>query len=442
MSVELSALGELVASAKWNNATPDQKRTVDQSIRTSFLCCLLGIERERSTWPYQITTSVSSDTRYTVSQALGEVFTPLDGIGSLATLGGAADLDPMDPGPSHTPLPATLAACFAARILKEGDVENSSDQDEIAVGVLAGIEAGWRIRRAITGARPGLGFHSPSVFGTIAAAAATARVLRLTPTQCTEAIATALTRASGLAINSAASMIGMTHFGWGTYHGVEAALLAANDWSASNDLQRALSTLFGEGKVDLSRMTANDNKYEAVNSLVFKHYPCNIYTNLVVQLLSRVNSSQVDRIEVAMPWIPHLDCPLPKDVRQARNSLQAVAAIAGAGDTSYAAFSGSLGPWQPSASVSRLLPHVSLIMDKEAPTKLSEATITVRAWRSGNLILDAKGEMNDLKGWGRAHAERLLAGLDSKESLEALYDQSYSFGYSYLKQRLQRGRKS
>ena len=436
MSVELLALGEFVAATEWNDAKPEQREIVDQSIRASLLCCLLGIERERSTWPYFFNEEGFHQGQQNTSRMLSEVFAPLDGIGCLATLGGAADLDPMDPGPSHTPLPATLAACFAAKSINATGSNKASDQELIGAGVLAGLEASWRIRRAITGARPGLGFHSPGVYGTIAAAAAASRVLGLSPLQCTQAMALALTRASGLATNSAASMVGMTHFGWGTFHGVEAALLAANDWSASNDLFRALSTLYGEGKVDLTRMKLADSHYDAPSGLVFKHYPCNIYTNLVVQMLATVNTAPVDKIEVRMPWIPHLDCPAPQDVRQARNSLQAVAAIAGAGGTSYSAFSGPSGAWQPSSEVARLLPKIVLKMDKDAPTKLSEAKIAVRAWRAEKLVLDTHGAMLELKGWGRGHAASLLAGLAQQEGLEALYDQSYSNGYAHLKNRM------
>jgi hypothetical protein len=67
-------------------------------------------------------------------------------------------------------------------------------------------------------------------------------------------MAIALTRASGLALNSAASTIGMTHFGWGAAHGLEAALLACEGWDASHDVQRALASLFGEGHVNLDAM--------------------------------------------------------------------------------------------------------------------------------------------------------------------------------------------
>ena len=83
-----------------------------------------------------------------------------------------------------------------------------------------------------------------------------------------------------------------------------------------------------------------------------------------------------------------------------------------------------------------MLPNIVLEMDKDAPTKLSEAKIAVRAWHAEKLVLDTHGAMLDLKGWGRDHAASLLAGLAQQEGLEALYDQSYSNGYAHLKNRM------
>jgi hypothetical protein len=100
---------------------------------------------------------------------LADLFEPMDAIGQLATLAGAADLDPMDPGPSHTVLPATLAACIASS-LASPPADAQADDDDVGAAVLAGVEAAWRMRRAVSGARPGVGFHSPGVYGAVAAA--------------------------------------------------------------------------------------------------------------------------------------------------------------------------------------------------------------------------------------------------------------------------------
>lgn len=429
MPGEMSTLGAAASAADLRQAGAAERLALDQGIRASLLCALLGVQREGWVWPYPELAAGGAASG--PAKMLAGVFESLDGIGHLATLAGAADLDPMDPGPSHTVLPATLAACIAAPLGQGGSADERDH--EIGSAVLAGIDVAWRVRRSIKGARPGVGFHSAGVYGAIAAAAAAARALRLDEGRCANALAIALTRASGLAINSAASMIGMTHFGWGAAHGLEAALLASEGWGASQDIERALASLYGEGNANLD-MLANPDGASAASGLVFKRYPCNIYLNLVVMMLDEVRDKPVDRVEVAMPWIPHLDCPSPRDLRQARNSAQAVAAIAGAQEASYAAFAGPPGPWQPSAAVARLLPNVALAVDRSAPTRLNEAVLRVRAWRGTALVLESQGAVRDMGGWGIEHARKLMGADDAFGSVDALYGGSYLAGFEHVKQ--------
>lgn len=431
MSGELTALGALVANADWRAAEAADRVAIERGIRASLLCVLLGLEREGDVWPYPAQAAAGHASN--AGKMLAHLFEPMDGIGQLATLAGAADLDPMDPGPSHTVLPATLAACVASSVVSAPADEQGSDA-EVGAAVLAGVEAAWRMRRAVSGARPGVGFHSPGVYGAVAAAAGGARALRLGEMGCANAMAIALTRASGLAINSAASTIGMTHFGWGAAHGLEAALLACEGWKASHDVERALASLFGEGRVNLEEIL-QQGVPAAAAGLVFKRYPCNIYLNLVVVMLDEVPARPVDRIEITMPWIPHLDNAAPRDVRQARNSAQAVAAIAGCGDTSYAAFSGPPGPWRPAADVARLLPNVVLVADRAAPTRLGEASVGVRAWRGGSLVQESTRAMRDLGSWGVEHARKLMGSDAAPGDVDALYGGSLLKGYEHVKTR-------
>jgi len=421
MAGELIGLGGIVAAAELGRAPADERLAIDQAMRASLLCSLLGVEREGWVWPYR------RDAGGARARLLSGVFEPLDGIGHLATLAAAADLDPMDPGPSHTVLPATLSACVVG-----------ASEDDVGSGVLAGVEAAWRLRRSVTGARPGVGFHSAGVYGAVAAAAAGARAMRLDAPGCANAMAIALTRAAGLAINSAASMIGMTHFGWGAAHGLEAALLAAEGWDAAHDLDKALSSLSGGGTVDASSI-AGPGGLGAAAGLVFKRYPCNIYLNALVSLLEQVPERPVERIEIRMPWIPHLDCPAPRDIRQARNSAQAVAAIAGAGDTSYAAFSGPRGRWIAKPEVAALLPRVQLVADPAAPTRLDQATVAVRAWRGGRQVLDERRAMRELGGWGVEHARRLSGAPAQSRGLDVLYSGTITGAYRYVNDQRLRG---
>lgn len=427
MSDGFIELGSMIASADINAGSPRARETLDQAIRASLLCVLFGVERESWVWPF----SASAQRDQPASRMLAGLFEPLGGIGYLGTLAGASDLDPMDPGPSHTVLPATLAACITHGLQADPDTSTAGSDRAVASAVLAGIEIAWRFRSALTGTRPGVGFHSPGVFGALAAAGSGARMLGLTPDQCVNALAIALTRASGLGINSAASMIGMTHFGWGAFHGLEAALLASQGWSASRDFQRALTTLFGEGRADAQKLSISGSK--AAETLVFKRYPCNIYLNLVATMLEGAKDGGADRIDVTLPWVPHLDCANPRDLREARNSAQAVAAIAAASDLSYSAFSGPPGPWRPTAAVARLLPNVHLKMDKDAPTGLQNARVGVRAWKGQTLVLESEGAMRDIHGWGVEHAQKLMGADDIHGyGLLALYGGAYLQGFHYV----------
>lgn len=448
MSDEYLPLGTRVARTRIGDATAAAREAIDQGIRASLLCTLFGVEREAWVWPFPALARAGAGRGREAASMLAGMFEPLGGIGRLGTLAGASDLDPMDPGPAHTVLPATLAALVARgvvdaaddaagtrrampRVDADPDADAGVDSDDAVRGaVLAGVEAAWSFRCAITGTRPGVGFHSPGVYGTLAAAAAAAHTLGLDAPACTNALAIALTRASGLATNSAATAIGLTHFGWGALHGLEAALLASQGWDASHDFRRGLATLFGEDRVAPERLNAPGST--AAESLVFKRYPCNIYLNLLVAILEDVDGGPLDRIEVSLPWVPHLDNPAPRDLRQARNSAQAVAAIAGAGDISYAAFSGPPGPWAPRPEVARLLPNIRLTMDKDAPTGLKSAVVAVRAWRAGRVVLESERAMRDLRGWGVEHARR-LAGPGGEAGVQAIYGGAYRHAFDAVR---------
>jgi len=432
MSDELLSLGEFISSVDFATSSAATRQTIDEAARSSLLCALVGIEQEQWIWNFPILFARGGSKATGAVKLLAGLFDVFEGVGHLGTAAGAADFDPMDPGPSHSALPATLASCV---ICAQGQVPQSRHATDVEVGsaVLAGIEAAMRVRRAISGTRPGVGYHSPGVYGAIAAAASAARTLRLSAAECANAIAIAIDRFSGLGINSAATLVGVTHFGWGTIHGLEAALLASQGWSASHDVGRAFATQFAASQIDLS-VLAKPDPVSVTDALVFKWYPCNIYTNLVVLTLERVNREPIDRIEIRMPWIPHLDCPQPDGVRQARNSAQAVAAVAGAGDTSYAAFSGEAGIWKPSADVQRLIRHVDVVMDRSAPTDLQQASVAVRVWRGSAMVHEASRSMKDLRGWGRDHAAKLV-GNKNKGGVEAIYDHSIVHGFQYVQGR-------
>jgi 2-methylcitrate dehydratase PrpD len=340
-----------------------------------------------------------------------------------ASLGAAADLDPMSTGPAHLALPATVAALVGAELVRK-----SSDA-EIASAVLAGVEAGSRLRDAVQRGRPGVGFHSAGTFGTIAAAASAARLMDLPPIQFANAIGIAFTRMSGLAINAAFTRICLTHFGWAAAHGLEAAWLAARGWEASLDVAAALGTVFPSSTIDLQKLDAQqgDELLFGPSSILFKHYPCNAYLNPIVLGLAGLRSD-VDRIQIRMPAIGHLNRPKPKDVREARYSAQAVAAISVLYPAVYASFTGAVLNLGANEKLNEAMGRVDLIMDEQAATNLADAAIGVEAWYQGRRVLQTTQAMGKLAPWSVSHALDLLRGRPNGW-IKRLYQLPYAEAY-------------
>jgi 2-methylcitrate dehydratase PrpD len=322
-----------------------------------------------------------------------------------ASLGAAVDLDPMSIGPAHLALPATVAALVAAEFLQK------QSDEAVASAVLAGIEAGSRLRDSVRRGRPGSGFHSAGTFGTIAAAASVARLMDLPPTEFANAIGIAFTRMSGLAINAAFTRICLTHFGWAAGHGLEAAWLAANGWGASLNAPAALRAFFPDSPIDVEKLRPREGEelLFGADSILFKRYPCNAYLNPLVIGLSGSTAS-IDRVEVRMPAIGHLNRPDPKDIREARYSAQAVAAISMLYPPVYASFTDGVLNLGRNQALKEAMDRVTLIMDDQAPTSLADASIQIKAWSGGRQVLETTEQLRQLTPWSLSHALELLRG--------------------------------
>jgi len=189
-----------------------------------------------------------------------------------------------------------------------------------------GRRAAWRVRSALTGARPGVGFHSPGVFGTLAAAGAGARLLELDANACVtrwDRIEPGLRAGitAGLDDRDDALRLGAFHGarsgpcwprrGWGRL--ARTSDVASRRCSVPNTstCRRCRPRHAGRPGAGLQART-----------------PCNIYLNLVVRAARR-RAPDVDRIELMLPWVPHSTAPADRPA-PGSHSAQAAAAIAGA----------------------------------------------------------------------------------------------------------------
>lgn len=157
------------------------------------------------------------------------------------------ELDDFHPfGPLHSAsvvLPAAMAC--AERI---GDVSGA----RFLLASIAGFEVGPRVGMALHGAQMlSRGWHSGSVFGTHAAAAATGILLDLDPARFEDALGLAATQSAGLMAAQYEAMSKRMHHGFSARNGLYAAMLAAGGYTGikrvfERDYGGFLS-VFGEG---------------------------------------------------------------------------------------------------------------------------------------------------------------------------------------------------
>lgn len=143
--------------------------------------------------------------------------------------------------PGAVTLPAALAL---------GEVGGVSGAD-LLTALAAGYEVGLRVGICAGLSHSTSGYHVTGTAGTLASAAAAARILRLSPGQTAHALAIGATQAAGLYSARMGAMTKRFHAGRASQSGVLAALLAARGFTGALDALEApfggfMSTLKGQ----------------------------------------------------------------------------------------------------------------------------------------------------------------------------------------------------
>ena len=396
----LESLGEFLAGVR---RVPTDDAQTDAQIRCVIACIGFGSLSELGEVPSFLRSTLRAAPAVDVREALARA-------DALGTLCAASDLDPLDRGPAHLVLPSAIAAFVLAQM-------RGLSSEKVLDAVAVGTECGARLRRAVKSVRPGVGFHSAGTFGLFAAAATSARLIGLDGAAATEALAIAFTRAAGLALNSAQTRIGLTHFGAAASHGMEAALLAADGWTASHRLDVAYQTLFGvEG--EFSELSVADSFLTASRRPAFKHYACNVYVNIALRALFRLGITD-GRIEIVLPPVRHLDNAHPSDIRQLRNSAQGAVAAAALHGASYRAFTARTLGIGTDRALEQRISSVDVRIDAARSTSLDDARVDVTT--SAGRASAGAGELGP---WTRGDLARLRAGYEPEtaEWADNLFD--------------------
>jgi 2-methylcitrate dehydratase PrpD len=193
---------------------------------------------------------------------------------------------------------ATLPALFAL-----GESRRSPGR-EIIVALAAAFEAGIRVGQAATSHHLG-GWHLTGTLGTVAAAAGSARLLRLDERQTTFALGIACTQAAGMQQNRGSDCKSL-HAGKSAYHGVLASMLASNGFDSSTEIL--------EGSLGFTKIYSATQQNRAITARLggtwmitgngYKPYACGVVLHPLIDAMIEVSrkasepATNVERIEV------------------------------------------------------------------------------------------------------------------------------------------------
>uniref|UniRef100_A0A3Q3IIQ3 Cis-aconitate decarboxylase n=2 Tax=Monopterus albus TaxID=43700 RepID=A0A3Q3IIQ3_MONAL len=180
-------------------------------------------------------------------------------------------------------------------------------------------------------------FHPPSVVGVMGSAAASAKLLGLSPSQCSHALALAASSA-GAPLANAATQTKPLHIGNAARRGLEAALLAKIGL-VGNPAILDIDSGFGVYYKDYSPSAmadaaSGDFKWILEDQdVAIKRIPAHLGMHWVVDAALAVRGkventvgnfdlSQIRHITLRVPPSKYVNCPLPTTEHQARHSFQ------------------------------------------------------------------------------------------------------------------------
>jgi 2-methylcitrate dehydratase PrpD len=229
--------------------------------------------------------------------------------------------------PTSAALPAILA--IAER-------KKASGKDVLAAIVLA-FEVQGRMRLATRAIGANSIFHKPGVSGLMGAVTGAGKLLALDSRRFCHAFGIAGSRAGSITVNTG-TMTKASHAGHGARMGVEAALLAARDWTAHTDVfgtGRFFETFYCEKPHEPELFLANfGSPYHLLDPGVgFKKYPSNYFTHRAIdaalELRGRhdVEPERIERVTIDFPNFAHV-ARVPKTGLDGKFSVQYCTALA------------------------------------------------------------------------------------------------------------------
>ena len=200
---------------------------------------------------------------------------------------------------SSTMLPATLALA---------DLRGGVSGRDLMASLAVGWEVGLRINRCV-GTLLQFGWHPPTIMGTVAAAAAAGRLLKLPAEAMQNCLNLAILQASGLTVVQYGGMAKRLYAGRAAEIGVQSALLAERGFTTPSQVLEhpfgGFLNTFGQGRgYEAEAISDGLGEVHAANSISFKLYSCCAAIHPAIDLLGDLIS---DHSDLSEGNIAHID---------------------------------------------------------------------------------------------------------------------------------------
>lgn len=300
----MTAIASLARFAATAKPDPGLRDVIAPAVADCFGCILAGADSEVAERTAMSLAAHGAGRAFLYGR--NQTISPLFAAQINAVAGHAWDLDDWEePGNSH-PTVVLLPALLAA-----GHITTASGA-EMLTAYAVGTEIIMRLGEALSLDHFARGFHPTATLGTIGAAGAVARLLRLSETQTAHALALSVSQATGYTLQFGSNAKPL-QAGWAARGGLEAALLAAQGVTGQAhvlDSERGFAGL--KGRFDEARFATALNKLGAPwalmeYGLVLKPWPSCGYVHRLMtgaldlrpNLIGRL--SEITAIHARMP---------------------------------------------------------------------------------------------------------------------------------------------
>lgn len=294
---------------------------------------------------------------------------------------------------------------------------------EVLHAFILGLETTCRIGNSVSPGHYERGWHITSTCGVFGAAAAAAKLLRLSEVQVLHALGLAATQAAGL-VEVLGSMARVLNAGFAARNGLAAALLAQQGFEGPREPLaglRGFIPVFG-GNNDLAALTDALGKRWEMLEIQLKPYPSGVVLHALIDACLEHRLALRDAPEIAVRLNPlaveRTDRPEPRNAIEARLSAQHAVAVSlarGAAGLDEFSDAAALDP-----GLQALRRRVSVVVDASldkmaARIAAGPRTIDAPAPRAMDQArLEAK-----VRGLAGVRAKRILESVGSIEALQA-----------------------